>query len=136
MNAEPAALRRLIYVSEAATPVTPKMIEVIVDRAVERNSRDGISGALLCSASHFMQWLEGSSEAVEAVWTRIRHDRRHQITRVLFDGTVSTRRFGDWAMLKCLGLYDHLERDTPIGDIEVAGVAERLFELSRQRSAG
>jgi len=136
MNAENLPLRRLIYVSEAVTPVTPRLVDAIVDRATERNAHDGISGALLCSPSHFMQWLEGSNEAVESVWTRIRNDKRHRISRVLADGAVPARRFGDWAMLKCLGLEDHLEQDTRIGDIEVAGVAERLFEISRQRSAG
>lgn len=99
-----------------------------------RNADDSISGALLCSRSHFMQWLEGSSEAVERVWCRIRDDKRHRISRVLADGAVPARRFGDWAMLKCLGLEDPLQQDTRIGEIEVACVAERLFEISRQRS--
>lgn len=136
MSTETLPLRRLIYVSEAVTPVTSTLVDAIVDHAVERNAHDGISDALLCSSSHFMQWLEGSSDAVESVWTRIRDDERHRISRVLADGAVPARRFGDWAMLKCLGLDNYLEQDTRIGDIEVAGVAERLFEISRQKSAG
>lgn len=66
--------------------------------ARRNNTRDGITGALICREDLFLQLLEGRRDTVQAALDRIRHDDRHTDLRVLLDENVSDRLFPDWAM--------------------------------------
>lgn len=63
------------------------------------NPRDGITGALICRADLYLQWLEGPEAAVRATLARIRRDDRHLEVTLHAEGPVATRTFPDWAML-------------------------------------
>ena len=62
------------------------------------NSRDGITGALICRADIYLQWLEGPEAQVRAAMERIARDDRHLEVKVHVAEPVSGRVFGDWAM--------------------------------------
>ena len=49
------------------------------------NARDNITGALLCRADIYLQWLEGPEEAVRDAIKRIERDDRHLEVRVHVD---------------------------------------------------
>ena len=63
------------------------------------NARDDITGALLCRADIYLQWLEGPEDAVRDAIRRIQKDDRHVEVRVHVAGPVSERVFGQWQML-------------------------------------
>lgn len=62
------------------------------------NSRDDITGALICRADLYLQLLEGPQAAVEATYGRIVKDDRHLEPRLLSSRAVTQRLFPDWAM--------------------------------------
>jgi hypothetical protein len=63
------------------------------------NTRDGVTGALVCRHDIYLQYLEGPRPAVEAAVDRIRRDDRHLDVRVRLSEPIEERIFGDWAML-------------------------------------
>ena len=64
------------------------------------NTRDGITGALICRDDLFLQLLEGPEAAVEAAYARIRADDRHVEVRELLRRVIADdqRMFAGWAM--------------------------------------
>jgi hypothetical protein len=74
------------------------MLGNILMRSRRNNARDDITGALICRADLYLQWLEGPQAAVEATYTKILKDDRHldivrRITR-----PATTRMFPEWSM--------------------------------------
>jgi Sensors of blue-light using FAD len=62
------------------------------------NTRDGITGALICRQDLYLQLLEGPEDKVEAAYVRIMRDDRHMEVRQLRRRRISKRLFPDWAM--------------------------------------
>ena len=84
------------------------------------NTRDAITGALVCRHDIFVQLLEGPEANVRAAFQRIGRDDRHVNVVQLVGEPVSERLFGDWAML-----HDPAESEI-WSEAEVAdGAAER-----------
>jgi len=75
------------------------MLNGILMDARRANERDGITGALICRADIYLQWLEGPEEAVRQAVDRIKRDDRHLEVSLHVEKHVSERKFGDWAML-------------------------------------
>jgi hypothetical protein len=63
------------------------------------NQRDGITGALICRADIYLQWLEGPAVQVRQTLGRIQRDDRHLEVTLHAEGPVEARLFPDWAML-------------------------------------
>lgn len=91
-------LRRLIY-SSVPFGFDQSMLNGILVTSRDRNARDSISGALICRADLFLQYLEGPSPEIAACYARIARDDRHVEVKKHLDGPVAERLFGDWAML-------------------------------------
>jgi len=62
------------------------------------NTRDDITGALICRADMYLQMLEGEEDSVQAAYTRIEQDDRHVEVKRLARGPIEARMFGAWAM--------------------------------------
>ena len=73
-------------------------IRQILETARKNNSKANVTGALLFSADHFAQVLEGPQEAVEAIFERIQHDSRHGEVTILESLTSEQRDFSEWSM--------------------------------------
>jgi hypothetical protein len=63
------------------------------------NLRDGVTGALICRADVYLQWLEGPEDVVRATLARIKRDDRHLEVTLHVAEPVTERVFGEWAML-------------------------------------
>lgn len=70
----------------------------ILNTARRNNTRDGITGALICREDLFLQLLEGQGEVIKSTDDRIRHDDRHTDVRLLVMRAASGRLFPEWAM--------------------------------------
>ena len=91
-------LLRVFYVSAITTPISATEMQVILGQAQIRNRRLDITGMIVRSDGHFCQMLEGRSEAVLAMLSVIRADRRHEAVRVLVEEAADVRLFANWAM--------------------------------------
>jgi hypothetical protein len=63
-----------------------------------RNAALKITGVLYSDDHYFTQLLEGPRASVEAVFTSICRDRRHQDITVMEEGSQSARAFDGWDM--------------------------------------
>ena len=89
---------QLIYVSEPFGFDDAMLNGILVD-ARRCNTRDGVTGALICRADVYLQLLEGEREVVEATFARIAKDPRHLAVERLLASEVDVRLFPHWAML-------------------------------------
>lgn len=74
------------------------MLAGILMDARRCNTRDGVTGLLICRADLYLQLLEGPEAAVEATYRRIAADDRHMDLAPLTRRTVTDRLFPNWAM--------------------------------------
>ncbi|MBK6907755.1 MAG: BLUF domain-containing protein [Rhodocyclaceae bacterium] len=91
-------LVRLLYASRAAAPLTPAVIDSIMEQSKWHNVPRGITGLLCYSDDQFIQVLEGGRDAVCELYNTIVTDPRHVHVRILYFEEIAERRFGGWTM--------------------------------------
>ena len=93
-------LVRLMYASRAVPAVDQEELLAILKKSKANNAKNGITGALcLCTQERvFVQVLEGSRAAVNAMYQRIVGDVRHADVMLLQYEEIEERRFPGWAM--------------------------------------
>lgn len=91
-------LCRLIYYSSASPHLQDSDVDAILDEAIRRNGRCGITGLLAYDAFYFMQILEGEDEAVNTLYLSIAADPRHYDVRLILYQRIEERRFSEWSM--------------------------------------
>lgn len=67
--------------------------------ARRNNSRDHISGALICRHDIYLQLVEGPADMIDALISRIKRDDRHINIAMLLEEDIDERLFPAWAML-------------------------------------
>lgn len=75
------------------------MLAGILVQARRNNARDDITGALVCRHDLYIQLIEGPEPAIDALYSRIAADNRHDDVRLALSETVSERMFPEWEML-------------------------------------
>lgn len=91
-------LRALTYTSEAKYPLARPQIDHLLARARERNAQEGVTGVLLYSNGHFMQYLEGPELGLQKIWEIIQADPlHHRIVERSYE-TILLREFDQWSM--------------------------------------
>jgi Sensors of blue-light using FAD len=93
-------LVRLMYASRAVPAADQEELLAILKKSKANNSRLGLTGALcMCTQERiFVQVLEGSRAAVNAMYQRIVGDPRHADVMLLLYEEIEERRFAGWAM--------------------------------------
>jgi hypothetical protein len=93
-------LVRLMYASRAAESVNADELTAILKKSKENNPATGITGVLcFCfNANIFLQVLEGSRDAVSALYNRIAQDPRHRQVVLLSYEEIGERHFSSWSM--------------------------------------
>jgi hypothetical protein len=89
---------QLIYVSRPFGFDAETLDDILLS-ARRNNRRDGITGALLCRADLFMQFLEGPRSKVTATFARILRDDRHIEVGLVWCCEAPHRLFPQWDML-------------------------------------
>jgi Sensors of blue-light using FAD len=119
------------------------MLGNILMRSRRNNERDNVTGALICRADLYLQWLEGPQAAVEATYSKILKDDRHldivrRITR-----PATERMFPQWSMRDDPAegwLWSQDEIDNGALDraeaVEFINVFERVRDLAGKRLGG
>jgi hypothetical protein len=90
----------LLYVSESILymPDDERVVAEILKTARGRNRFLGITGALVFTHRHFVQFIEGSEAGIADLMASIRRDPRHRSISIVGSGTASNRRFTGWDM--------------------------------------
>lgn len=91
-------MKQLIYRSQPFG-FDRAMLAGILVGARRNNVRDDVTGALICRQDMYLQLIEGSEAAIDALYARILRDDRHDNIRLLLTDTVAQRMFPEWAML-------------------------------------
>ena len=93
----------LLYVSCSKIPAgeVAEAVRRIVETSKAKNPLVGLTGALLCTGSHFAQVLEGKAAAIDALMVRVRSDPRHEDLIVVQYGPIARRQFANWALAYC-----------------------------------
>ena len=94
-------IERIVYVSRAAPGVDARDAYDIVRRAHNRNSRFGLTGALIFLDGHFLQVLEGDADALRARFGVIATDPRHVDLSIRQSASIREATFPDeWVALR------------------------------------
>jgi len=73
-------------------------LTAILAKSRINNTRDGITGALICREDLFLQLLEGRRDLVTSAFSRILRDDRHVDVVNLWAGDIERRLFPEWSM--------------------------------------
>lgn len=98
------AIDYLVYVSQAARPLSEADIAAILEASRRYNLAHGITGMLIYAPGRtgtggsFLQLLEGDADEIERLRARIFADKRHHTKVVLERGGKPARAFPDWSM--------------------------------------
>jgi hypothetical protein len=100
MGMTSAPLSTLLYISHSMLymPDDEMLVADMLKAARARNRYLGISGALIFTHRHFVQYIEGEEVALADLMASIRRDPRHSDVRMLHFGSAASRRFADWSM--------------------------------------
>ena len=96
---------RLIYKSRSDRAIDWNLVNKIISSSEEHNAKEGITGILLATRSHFLQVIEGDFVEINKVFLRIARDPRHEDVQLIGFDCVESRLFGGWAM-HGVGLFD------------------------------
>lgn len=88
----------LCYISKANYNLCKQDFCNILETSKIRNFKNDITGCLIYHKQHFIQILEGSQDAVESLYEKIKTDSLHRMPRKLYEGIKSGRSFENWEM--------------------------------------
>ncbi|MCU0451358.1 MAG: BLUF domain-containing protein [Bernardetiaceae bacterium] len=86
-------LANLVYLSIRKKACTEDDIAQILAKAEQNNSKEGITGVLLYSATRFVQYLEGEFQQIDGLYSKIKRDPRHERVTLLHTGLIQQRYF-------------------------------------------
>lgn len=89
----------LTYKSIATASPSATDLRALVGKARSRNRQLSVTGMLLYENGSFLQTLEGPPDKLDALWSSIKQDPRHDHIEVLSEHMVPARLFSDWDLL-------------------------------------
>jgi len=127
-------LTSVTYTSLARLDLQSSDLEDIHRTARDQNALDGITGILIFNGTHFLQIIEGSSEAIEDLIERLRKDPRHTGFEIRDRRKVEERSFPEWSMELVRVKASYFEARDTIADRIPHSVPEaiqaRLFRMT------
>jgi hypothetical protein len=91
-------LTRLLYVSKPVGPITTFVTSSILEVCSVNNKKADITGVLCQGSGIYLQVIEGQRSAINALYSRIISDKRHNQVELLSFEEVGQRRYGQWSM--------------------------------------
>lgn len=91
-------LSHLVYVSVRKSNCTEEEINKILKACERNNDKLDITGVLLYSDTHFVQYLEGVYKEIMNLYDKIKGDNRHKNVVLITTGNIKERTFPSWEM--------------------------------------
>jgi hypothetical protein len=126
------SLISLIYASRSTECFHEHEIPDLLQHVRIANAKQEITGMLLYICGAFLQVLEGQPEMVDAVFGRIRTDKRHTQLRLIAREPIPERAFEGWTMMH--KTLDSVEAGELIGEMDYFISPEWLTLLDVSRA--
>lgn len=91
------SLTQIVYYSKPFG-FDASVLDDILTVSRARNSRDDITGTLICRGDMYLQLIEGPDAAIQTTYQRIEADDRHLEINLVVSRLVTDRLFPKWAM--------------------------------------
>ncbi|WP_309629182.1 BLUF domain-containing protein [Brevundimonas sp.] len=135
-------LERLLYAS-TATGRTDSLLNMatILAESQRNNARDGLTGTLAAHDGRFIQVVEGTTSALDALLRRLAPDPRHRDIVVLDRRPITERRFTEWTMASSrLGpetapVLERLMATPDTSAAEIVALLHEALEIGQSRAA-
>ncbi len=88
----------LVYGSSATEEMSEEKLLELLRVSHSNNRAKNITGILLYRGGNFLQVLEGEEAEVEALYEKIKADKRHSNVITIFKRPIKQREFDDWEM--------------------------------------
>lgn len=88
----------LVYKSKAVANINQEEIDKILSTAQLFNNENGLTGCLIFHKGYFIQLLEGDSNTLKILYSKIEKDNRHYEIELLYEKNKEQRNFNDWGM--------------------------------------
>ena len=89
---------QLIYTSIASKSFTHDDLNRILHSSNINNPKHCITGALFFYNKSFIQYIEGSTEAINQLFQILIHDQRHESVEIRYYSETDIRLFSKWSM--------------------------------------
>jgi hypothetical protein len=131
-------LKRVVYVSKK-TDASDTTLKDIIASSEKNNPEEGVTGCLLSGSNTFLQLLEGPTDFIDTLYSKISKDNRHENVATLCDENIDERLFLSWSMK--LAPFENMEwsnKDFNSGNFlnitreEALNVFVRLNEYTRK----
>jgi hypothetical protein len=131
-------LKRVVYVSKK-TDASDTTLKDIIASSKKNNPEEGVTGCLLSGSDTFLQLLEGPTDFIDTLYSKISKDNRHENVTTLCAENIDERLFLSWSMK--LAPFENMEwsnKDFNSGNFlnitseEALNVFVRLNEYTRK----
>jgi hypothetical protein len=123
----------MIYVSIAFNKEMPEEeLMAILDKARKFNTANKITGMLLFRDGFFIQALEGEENVIDALFEKVKNDRRHYNVLQLYKEPITRRHFPEWAMGFESPNIDEIKQTAGFSEFMLRQHSESLKELATQ----
>lgn len=109
-------MKSIVYLSEAITPFSESALRELTETSSANNEKLGVHGYLCYQGGRFLQYLEGSEEALDSLIEKIEKDPRHRFLYCMDQRELTNPRFSGWSMrhinnseLAYLNMEHHVE---------------------------
>lgn len=106
----------IIYVSHAVHFLSNQEINNLLTKARERNKKTEVTGMLLYKERSFMQYIEGSTEGLDHIYSIIKKDLIHTGIIEMLNEPILIRQFPDWSMAYQQGQFRAFSRPEDYAD--------------------
>ena len=89
-------LKRMAWSSVPSPSFDAARLAAIITPARTRNQRNHVSGMLVFTGGHFLEIVEGDERDLDALWSRVERDDRHQGLVKHGCEPCDGRWFADW----------------------------------------
>ena len=107
----------IIYMSSATKLLSEEEVNYLLVQARHFNYVNYITGVLLYIEGDFLQVIEGHKETINALFEKIKKDKRHKGIIVVYEGEKEKRQFSDWSMGFHSSTYEKLRKVVGFEDI-------------------
>jgi hypothetical protein len=128
-------MKSILYVSESNIGFShaKDRLSNIVEYSRWWNGSVGITGALVFTEKHFVQFIEGSDEAIDDMLIKLNSDARHMNVVVIESVERHSRYFEEWD-LAYSGPDDYIDRKL-MGDLQKIDHSSGSIRADELRSA-
>lgn len=111
-------LSQLVYVSVRSSNCTEEEIQNILAACKRNNKEKDVTGVLLYSETHFVQYLEGEYSKISSLYDKIKLDNRHKDALMINTAPIKERSFPSWQMGSKKFNNDEIEYQTELNPSE------------------